>query len=121
MKTLKKLGFTFKQYLQFLRRNNFFQNLFCWILSSYPEVFIGKDVLKIFSKFTGEHSCRRAILIKLQSNSIEIILWHGCSLVDLMHIFRIPFFKNTSGRLLLEISFFWKVYFLLLRSKLSLL
>ena len=29
---------------------------------------IGKGVLKIFSKFTGEHPCRSAISIKLQSN-----------------------------------------------------
>ena len=34
--------------------------------SSHPEVFLGKGVLKICSKFTGEHSCRSVILIKLQ-------------------------------------------------------
>ena len=28
-------------------------------------------------------------------------LWQGCSLVNLLHIFRTPFPKNTSGRLLL--------------------
>ena len=27
---------------------------------------------------------------------------HGCSLVNLLHIFRTPFFKNTSGWLLLR-------------------
>ena len=26
-----------------------------------PELFLGKDVLKICSKFTGEHPCRGAI------------------------------------------------------------
>ena len=33
--------------------------------SSHPEVFLGKDVLKICSKFTGEHPCRSAISITL--------------------------------------------------------
>ena len=54
---------------------------YCVFRSSQPEVFLGKGVLKICSKFTGEHPCRSAISIKLQS-----ILT-----------------KNTSGRLLLNI------------------
>ena len=33
--------------------------------SHRPEVFLGKGVLKICSKFTGEHPCRSAISIKL--------------------------------------------------------
>ena len=69
--------------------------------SSHPEVFLGKDVLEICSKFTGEHPCRSAISIKLLCNFIEIALWHGCSPVNLLHIFGTPFLKNTSGRLLL--------------------
>ena len=36
-----------------------------------------------------------------QSNFIEIILWHGCSPVYLIHIFRTPLPRNTSGWLLL--------------------
>ena len=60
-----------------------------WIFrSSRPEVFLGKGVLKICSKFTGEHPCRSAISIKLQSNFVEITLWHECSPVNLLHIFR---------------------------------
>ena len=31
------------------------------------------------------------------SNFVEITLRHGCSPVNLLHIFRTPFFKNTSG------------------------
>ena len=46
------------------------------------------------------------ISIKLQSNFIEITLRHGCSLLNLLHIFRIPFLKNTSGWLLL---FFYRL------------
>ena len=39
---------------------------------------------------------------KLFCNFIEITLWHRCSPVNLLHIFRTPFSKNTSGWLLLE-------------------
>ena len=69
--------------------------------SSNPEVFSRKGVLKKCSRFTGEHPCRSAISIKLQSNFIEITLRYGCSPVNLLHIFRTPFYKNTSGWLLL--------------------
>ena len=64
-------------------------------------MFLGKGVLKICSKSTGEHPYRSAISIKLQSNFVEITLWHGCSSVNLLHIFRTSFLKNTSGWLLL--------------------
>ena len=37
---------------------------------------------------------------------IEIALRHGWSPVNLLHIFRSPFPKNTSGWLLLDYSFF---------------
>ena len=70
--------------------------------SSHPEVFLEKGFLKICSKLTGEHPYRSAISIKLQSNFIEITLRHGCSPVNLLYIFRTPFLKNTSGRLLLN-------------------
>ena len=52
------------------------------------------------SRLTGEHPYRTAISIKLQSNFIEITLQNGCSPVNLLHIFRRSFPKNTSGRLL---------------------
>ena len=35
--------------------------------SSRPEVFSGKNVLKICNKFAGEHPCRSVISVKLQS------------------------------------------------------
>ena len=47
-----------------------FKNTLSKYRSSHPEVFLGKDVLKICSNFTGEHQCRSAISIKLQSNFI---------------------------------------------------
>ena len=37
------------------------------------------------------------------SDFIEITLWHRCSPVSLMHIFRTLFMKNTSGWLLLSL------------------
>ena len=37
--------------------------------SSHPEVFLEKGVLKICSKFTGEHPCRNVISIKLESKA----------------------------------------------------
>ena len=71
--------------------------IFSYIRSSHSELFLGKGALKISNKFTGEHPCRSAISIKLQSNFIEIALRHGCSPENLLHIFRTPFLKNTSG------------------------
>ena len=55
--------------------------------NSQSEVFLRKAVLKICSKFTGEHPSRSATSIKL--------------LCNLLHIFRTPFPKNTCGWLLL--------------------
>ena len=80
--------------------------LFIFVIfrSSHPEVFLRKGVLKICSKCTGEHPCRSAISVKLQSNFIKIPPCHGCSPVNLLHIFRTPFPKNTSGWLLLDIQ-----------------
>ena len=50
----------------------------------WAEVFLWKGVLKICSKFTGEHPFRSVISINMQST------------------FRTPFSKNTSGELLLK-------------------
>ena len=43
------------------------------------------------------------VSLKLQSNFIEITLRHGCSPVNLLHIFRTPLPMNTSGWLLLKV------------------
>ena len=88
-------------------------SIFEWLLlimnfplfrSSPPDVFIGKSVLKIFRKFTGEQLCQNALSIKLFCNFIEIALGHRYFPVYLLHIFRTPFPKNTSGGLLLSVS-----------------
>ena len=56
--------------------------------SSPPEVFLGKDVLKICSKFTGKHPCQIVVSVKSLYKFIEIILRHGWSPLNLLHIFR---------------------------------
>ena len=76
------------------------------IRSSHPEVFLGKGVLKICSKFTGEYPCRSVISINFAT--LLITLQHGCSPVNFLHIFRTPFLKNTSGWLLLNYD--WQRY-----------
>ena len=58
------------------------------------------------SKFTGEHQCRDIISIRLLWNFIEITLRPGCSPVNLLYIFRIPFYKNTSRGMLLGVVSF---------------
>ena len=74
--------------------------------SSHPGLFLRKGVLKICSKFTESHA---EVWFAKQSNCIEITLRHGCSLVNLLHIFRTPFPRNTSGWLLLYLRrlLFW--------------
>ena len=73
-------------------------------------MFLRKGVLKICSKFTGEHPCPSAISIKFQSNFIEIALQHGNCPVNLLHISRIPFPRNTSGWLLLLVIIYQTVF-----------
>ena len=60
--------------------------------SSPPEVFLRKSVLKICSKFTGEHPCRSVITLR-----------HGCSPANLLHVLRTPFLKNNSEQLFLSV------------------
>ena len=61
---------------------------------------------KFAAYFQNTISCGSAISVKLQSNFIETTPRHGCSRANLLHIFRTPFPKNTSGWLLLSI---WEI------------
>ena len=81
-------------------------------ISRHREVFLGKDVLKICSTFTGEPPCRSVISIKLQSNFIEMTLRRGCCPVNLLYIFRKPFPKNISGQLVSETGQIFDRFFL---------
>ena len=78
-------------------------------LSSRPEVFLRKGVLKTYCKFTGEHPCRSVISINLLCNFIKIALWHVCSPVNLLYIFRTPLNGSFCG---FEMRFPKKVRFL---------
>ena len=71
---------------------------------SPPKLFLGKIILKICSKYTGEHPYRSVILIKLLCNFTEITLRHGFFSVELLNILRTPFHKGTYGGLLLTLS-----------------
>ena len=104
---VKNLEYCNKTYKEFFF-SFFFRSFFCFLFlskkprNSHPEVLLGKRLLKIYSKFTGEHTCQSVISIKLLCNFIEIALSHGCSPVNLLHIFRTPFPKNTPGWLFLK-------------------
>ena len=68
-----------------------------WDIQKQPSrgVFLGKGVLRICSKFTGEYPCRSAISIKPLSNFIEITLLHGCSPVNVLHIVEHLFLRTS--------------------------
>ena len=74
----------------------------CIIRSSLSKTCLQKGALKIWSNFTGKHPRGKKISIKLLCNFIKMTLPHGCSPVNLLHIFRTPFNKNTSGGMLLH-------------------
>ena len=68
--------------------------VFCFFIvfnsrSSHPEEFLRKGVLKIGSKFTGEHPCGSVISAWVFSCKFAAY-------------FRAPFLKNTSGWLLVD-------------------
>ena len=64
-------------------------------------MFFKKGLLPIHSKCTGKHFCGSVISITLYNNFIKITLLHGWSFVNLPDIFKAPFYRNNSGRLLL--------------------
>ena len=86
-----------------------FKRMALFRFSHRPEVFLRKDVLRIYCKFIGEHPCRRVISIKLLCNFIKITLWHVCSPVTLLYIFRTPLDGSFCGS---EMRFSKKVRFL---------
>ena len=67
--------------------------------SNHPEVFLEKGVWKYAANL---HENTRAEV--WFQNFIEITLRHGCSPVNLLHIFRTHFSRNTSGWLLLNVA-----------------
>ena len=98
-----KLVFTFDFSLRIIMLTKH-RTLLKTFRSSPLETFLGKVVLKICSRFTGEHACRRMISIKLQCNFIEIPLRHQCFPVNLLHLFRTALPKNAYRGLFLNIA-----------------
>ena len=72
----------------------------------YLEVRIQKQPSRRVLKKRCSENMRYAA--NFQENTYEITLWHGCNPVNLLHIFRTSFPKDTSGRLLLPIVAYWR-------------
>ena len=74
---------------------------------------------KVFWKYAGNlQENTDALCWSVISNFIEITLRHACSPVNLLHIFRTLFLKNTSGRLLLSLLSSWPVWKMWLNTEL---
>ena len=67
--------------------------------SSPPEAFLGKNFLKLCSKIRVEHSCPNVMWSAKQLYWNHTLAW--VFPVNLLHISRTPFPKNTSGGQLL--------------------
>ena len=102
-----KIGFITLKELSKLKRKR--KAMAAKYRSSHPLVFLLKGVPKLCTKFTGEHTWRSAISIKLLSIFIEITRWQGCSPVNLQHNFRTPYPQNTLGGFLLKVVYHFVV------------
>ena len=76
-----------------------------------PELFCKKGVLKIFAKLTEKHLCPRILLNKVAGLMSEILLkmklHHRCFRKNFRGNLRTPILKNTSGRLLSLLAFYY--------------
>ena len=63
-----KPGFKGYHYLKYSKSEDYNVNILSFFRSSHLEVFLVKGVLKICSKFTGEHPYQSVVSIKLQIN-----------------------------------------------------
>ena len=83
MKELKAILFVITQQCF----EKYLSQIFC--RSCHLKVFCQKDVLKIWSIFTGEHPRSSVVSIKLLCNFIEITLGHRCFPVHFLYHIRI--------------------------------
>ena len=69
---------------------------------------IKKGVLRNFVKFTGKHLHQSLFFNKVAglrcATLLKNRLWHRCFPVNFIKLLKIPFLKNTSGRLLLTLK-----------------
>ena len=96
----RKRNFSLESFKNFIRNFNLIQK------QPSKGVVHRKRYSEICSKFTEKLPCQSMISIKFLCNFIEITLWHWCTPLNLLHILRATFSKNTSGRLLLMINKF---------------
>ena len=61
----------------------------------FPMTNIGFSLFVLWSRLFFEGHNYYPMVLQLRSNFIEITLRYGCSPVNLLHIFRTPFTKNT--------------------------
>ena len=83
----------------FISQHGTITRTICPYYSSMLSVMIVHFYLAIVSFYVGFVLMSEAA-VQLLCNFIEITLCHECSPVNLLHIFRTPFLKNTSGWLL---------------------
>ena len=78
-----------------------FQNLRNKVLNNQKQDLVVQNCMINCSIISDSGTVRSSHpAITLICNFFEVTLWHGCSSVNLLHIFRTPFFKNPSGWLL---------------------
>ena len=96
-----------KNYIDGLSKDSFHEMLtvttieFFTFRSRRPEMLLWRNIMKNMKQIY-----RKTPTLKCDVNKVALQLywnhfWHGCSSVSLMHIFRTPLHKNTSGWLLL--------------------
>ena len=81
--------------------SNYFQHIKCGV-NLTMESPLKKRRSENKQQIYRRHPCRSVISIKFLSNFNEITLRHGFYPINLLRIFRTPFSRNTSGRLLLN-------------------
>ena len=79
--------------------------VFLFFRNSRPEVFCKKDVLRNFTKLTGEHLCQSLFFDKVAglrpATLFKKKLWHRCFLVNFVKLLRTPFLTEHLWWLLL--------------------
>ena len=78
-----------------------------FIKQSSDSCYMQKGVLRNLTQFTGQHLCQSLLFNKVAglrpATLLKKRLWHRCFPVNFEKFLRIPFLKNTSGRLFLHI------------------
>ena len=69
-----------------------------------------EKVFWIYEQIYRKTPTQKCDFNKVAKQLIEIAVRHECSPINLLHIFRTPFPKNTSGWLLLNSKFSTKIY-----------